>query len=584
MQRIACTVLVIVGWALVLGQTIAGQTGEDSGAGKTTNPMSSRVSLGDAGAVSPNGRYLFFRNWATGDLALHDLTTNTRRLIVDTKNPQGSRQVYAEASSISHDETQVAYSWYDRSIDRHELWIANLRGDVKPRRLYGAPNVGWLEPHEWSPDGKWVAVLLSFKDQTRQLAVVSVSDGTVRPIKSGRWHGINTRAFFSPDGKYIAYDLPQDSVKANDVWVTSVDGTRDTRVVAHRDNDAVMGWSPDGKYLVYTSERLYYTALFSVEIREGLTQGMAVPILADMGLIGSLGITKQGSLFYVTRRGRRGGSIQVAKFDLESGSVDSPRDVSTGSQEDNINPSWSPDGRYLAYVSLRGRQGEIPIIVVRTAGTGGLVREIKPKMLSTDLAGWAPDSKALLVMGRDLSGRNGAFRIDAESGEVSLLLPTLSMPTLSLDGQILYYTKIVSGGKEHVIIGRDLATGAEKELIRRPFIGSLILSPDGRFLATTTIDPTKNERLVLLVPLDGSTPREAMRIPSGVADADLRQVEGKGSRVAPASWAPDSQSFFARLLREPDGQSELWRVPVSGEAAKVVYYRRSPGVQIHDQP
>lgn len=572
MQRIAWVVLVLVVWTLGIGQTADGQPGKDSRAAKTGNPTSTRVWQGDAGAVSPDGRYLFFPDWDTGDLALHDLATNKRRIIVAAKNPKGNLKVYAEASSISHNGTQIAYSWYDESLDRYELWVADLRGDPKPRRLYGAPNVEWLAPHDWSPDGKSVAILLSTKDLTKQLAILSVKDGTMRPLKSGRWPSY-PRAFFSPDGKYIAYDLPQDSMRANDVWVAAVDGTRDARVIAHRGNDAVMGWSPDGKHLIYTSERTSSTALFSVEIRDGVTHGVPLAIMPDMGSITSLGITGKGALFYVTQRGRRGGSIQVAEFNMESGNVDSPRDVSTGPQEENVNPTWSPDGRYLAYVSLRGRQAEIPIIVVRTADTGWLVREIQPKMLESQLAGWVPDSKALLVMGKDLNGRNGAFRIDAESGEVSLLFaipyaPTLSMPTLSLDGRILYYWKNVNGGKEHVIIGHDLATGAEKEIIRRPFLGALLLSPDGRFLATATVDPTKNERLLLLVPLDGSTPREAMRIPSGVADKDLRQVEGKGSRVAPASWAPESQSFIARLLHEPDGTSELWRVSVSGEAPR----------------
>ena len=573
MRGIAWMVFVLVVWTLGTRRTADGQTRKDSRAAKTANPTNTLVWQGDPGAVSPDGRYIFFTDWNTGDLMLRDPATNKSRIVVDAKNPKGHLKVYAEASSISRDGTQVAYSWYDESLDRYELWIANLRGDPKPRRMYGAPNVKWLEPHDWSTDGKWIAVVLSFKDLTRQLAVVSVNDGTVRPIKSGGWPGADLRAFFSPDGKYIAYDLPQDSVRANDVWVTAVDGTRDARVIAHRGNDAIMGWSPDGKRLLYTSERLYSTALFSIEIHDGVTQGVPMAILPDIGLIGSLGITGKGSLFYVTQRGRRGGSIQVAEFDLESGAADSPRDVSTGPQEDNVNPSWSPDGKYLAYVSLRGRQAEIPIIVVRAAGTGALMREIQPKMLRTELAGWAPDNKAILVIGKDLSGRNGTFRIDAESGEVSLLVatpyaPTLSMPTLSLDGRKLYYWKSVSGGEENVIIGHDLATGAEKELVRRPFLGALLLSPDGRFLATATVDPTKNERLLLLVPLDGSTPREAMRIPSGVAESDLKQVEGKGSRVAPASWTPDSRSFIARLLHEPDGPSELWRVPVSGEAPR----------------
>src|SRR5436190_1426945 len=571
MQRISWAVLVLVFLLLVIRQTTPGQTGKDSPRAKTADPTSTLVWQGDAGAVSQDGRYLVSPDWDTGDLALQDLATNKRRIIVSAQNPKGDLKVYAEASSISRDGTQIAYSWYDKRIDRYELWITNLRGDSKPRRVYGAPNVGWLAPQDWSADGKSVAVLLSFKDRTGQLAVVSVNDGIVRPIKSGRWPGGDVRAFFSPDGKYIAYDLPQDSMKAHDVWIAAVDGTRDTRVIAHRDNDAVMGWSPDGKHLVYTSERLYCTALFSVGISEGVIHGVPTAISPDMGPIGSLGITTKGSLFYVTERGRRGGSIQVAEFDLESGGVKSSQDVSTNPQEDNINPSWSPDGKYLAYVSLRGRRAEIPVIAIRDASTNVLVREIEPKMFSPNLTGWVPVGKALLVFGRSVGGQNGLFRIDAESGEMSLLsaLPqNAAGPTLSSDGKILYYVRSVMGGNENVMIARDLTTGAEKELIERPFFGPLILSPDGRFLATTTVDPTKNERLLLLVPVDGSAASEPMRTASGVADNLLKLVEAKGSRVAPLSWAPNSKSFIARLQREPEGQGELWRVPITSEAPR----------------
>jgi len=524
------------------------------------------------GSVSPDGRYISFTDWDTGDLSLHDLVTNENRTIVAANNAKrGELKVFAGASTIARDGLKVAYSWFDESRDCYELWIANLRGEAKPRRLYGAQNVKWLAPRDWSPDGKWIATLLSSKDFTQQVVLISVNEGNVRILKAGHWPG-DTRAFFSPDGKYLAYDLRQYSASARDVWVTAVDGTKDSRVVAQRANDVAMGWSPDGKYLLFASDRTGSTALFRLEMYNGTPQGAPVALKPDMGLTKSIGVTSAGALFYGTQEGIRGGSIQVAPFDLASGAATSPRDVSTSVQENNVNPNWSPNGKYLAYVSARGRPEEAPVIVVRTADTGGLVREIEPKLQGGQLAGWVPDSKSLLAVGRDLSGRRGTFRVDVETGEASFLFatpysPTLSMPTLSVDGQTLYYWNRINRGNEHVFLARHLASGVEKELVRRPFLGVLFLSPDGRFLATETVDLNTNERALLLVPTDGTAPRELMRIAAGVAPSDLIRVD-KGARVGPASWTPDSQSFIARLQREPEGPSELWQVPILGGSSR----------------
>jgi hypothetical protein len=74
-------------------------------------------------------------------------------------------------------------------------------------------------------------VFLELKDRTHQLALVSSSGGALRVLKTGRWPG-RPRAFFSPDGKYVGYDLPQGVTSVRDVWVTAVDGTKDYAAVA----------------------------------------------------------------------------------------------------------------------------------------------------------------------------------------------------------------------------------------------------------------------------------------------------------------------------------------------------------------
>ncbi len=325
------------------------------------------------GSVSPDGRYLTFTDWDTGNLMVRDLTTDTDRIIVPANNVKGGRvSVSAEASTISRDGRQVAYSWFDEGKDRYELWVANLLGDASPRRLYASDNGEWLAPRDWSPDGKSIVALLSSKDFTLKLGLISVASGEVRILKSGHFPG-NTRPFFSPDGNYLAYDLPQDAISAGDVWVMVVDGSSDHRVIGHRARDVVMGWSPDGQHLLFASDRTGSMALFALGMQSGIARGLPIALKPDIGFADSLGVTTSGALFWSTRPGTRGGSIQLAQFDLHSGAVRSARDVSPSPHENNVNPSWSPDGKYLAYVSVRGRAGEPPTIVLRTADAGGLV-------------------------------------------------------------------------------------------------------------------------------------------------------------------------------------------------------------------
>jgi Tol biopolymer transport system component len=529
-----------------------------------------------ASSVSADGRYVSLTDWTTGNLLVRDLAAQKDQIVVTANNQRpGLFDNFAEASTISRDGTRVAYSWYDLNLDRYELWVASLRGNAAPHRVYGESTVSWIEPTDWSPDGKWVAANVESKGgrtSTGRLVLVSVADGSARVLKTGRFLGSSTRIFFSPDGKYLAYDVVQDTTGARDVWVTALDGSTDSKVVAFRGNDVVMGWSPDGKHLLFASDRMGSMTLFSTQIVNGTLQGQPELLKPDMGLTQSLGVTARGALFYTTQGGKRAGSIRVAEFDVRSGGLASPREVSTSPQEDNVSPSWSPDGKYLAHISLRGRAGATLAIVLRTANTLELVREITPKMRPLRLAGWQPDSRSLLVTGEDLDGRAGAYRVDVETGDASFLCATpysddFHAPVWSADGRVLYYWNRVNAGDEQVFVAHDIASGVEKEIVRRPFLGALLLSPDGRFMATETVDPARNERVLLLVPLDGATPREIMRIPAGVSAQDLKR-QTRGARVSPASWMPDSQSFIARLQQQSEGESELWRVPVDGTAPR----------------
>jgi hypothetical protein len=169
----------------------------------------------------------------------------------------------------------------------------------EPRRIYGSEDIDTFHPTDWSPDGKSLAVRVVRKDRTSQIAIVSVQDGSFRALKTVGWRGPN-KIFFSPDGKYLAYDLPaSDDDVQRDVFIMTVDGSREARVVEHPAFDVAMGWSPDGSRLLFASDRTGAVGLWALPVVDGKATAAPTLLKPDIGSVSSLGLTRSGTLYIV---------------------------------------------------------------------------------------------------------------------------------------------------------------------------------------------------------------------------------------------------------------------------------------------
>lgn len=57
---------------------------------------------------------------------------------------------------------------------------------------------------------------------------------------------------FSPDGRYLAYDLAAGEKTSQwDIYVLAVDGSREVPAEVHPADDTLPGWTPDGSRLLF---------------------------------------------------------------------------------------------------------------------------------------------------------------------------------------------------------------------------------------------------------------------------------------------------------------------------------------------
>lgn len=109
---------------------------------------------------------------------------------------------------------------------------------------------------------------------------------------------------------------------------------------------------------------------------------------------------------------------------------------STPSWEDA--PAWSPDGASVMF-SEKGTGGGTTLLVQPTHPSGGAARTVYHEPLRNDLsAAWAPDGANVYIHGTNANGRTVVLQIDLQSGiSTTVLARTAYRPKPSPDGQTL---------------------------------------------------------------------------------------------------------------------------------------------------
>jgi Tol biopolymer transport system component len=479
------------------------------------------------GRPTPDGRYLTFVDWSSGDLAVRDLAAGTSRRITNRGYPE-----YALFSSVSPDGRQVAYVWALPPW-QPQLRIIGMDGTAERVLLDNANGeIDYLQPLEWTPDGRHIAVLVYMADRTSRLTMVDAVSGELRIVKSLDWRQ-PMLASLSPDGRYIVYDLPlgEPEQLARSIFLIAADGSFEIPLVEGRSNDLHPIWAPDGEHVLFSSDRGGSIDLWAIRVVDGRPRGEPVLVKRDMAhnFFYPMGFTRDGAFFYTKDTG--GGDIYLAPFDPEAGRVTgAARRLVNHDVGYNTAPHFSPNGSRLVYATRSGALslGHTAFLVIEDVATGERTDPLRDVMVGRKNVRlrWSPDGRGILVNGSTQAQQRGLYLVDAGTGEVTPLV--VGEPGVATDvgqaewlpdGGAIVYTRTVREGTSSgtVLIRRELAEEEpgqhrEQELLRIGWPAAWTLAPDGRSVAyLRRVAGGSDSAAVWLAPMDGGEPRELVR-------------------------------------------------------------------------
>ena len=511
------------------------------------------------GAPSPDGRYLTFTDWDTGNLAIYEMATKKKRPL--TGKTDWKDKSWCENSRWSPDGKRIAYTWYVNG-GKTDLRIIGIDGS-ESRTLTG-PH-GWIICSDWSPDGKYILAAIYGEASISGISLVSVADGSIKTLKKA-FRGDETMRF-APDGKSIAFNVLAREGSSSDIHLLSIDGKTELPLIDHPAHDYLLGWTPDGKYLLFASDRTGNFDAWILRVTNGRPDGEPEIVQKNIGYVHPMGVTQSGDFYYGTSSNIE--DIFVASVDPKTCLINAPaKKMSLSFEGRNDRPEFSPDGRQIAFIRSPlppppgGLEGP-NFLCLRSLEEGHeKVFPLNRRVYDLD---WSPDSSSILVFGTDQENRAGFYKVDANTGEVSVVMQSenparshANSPEWSGDGKALFYLLYDRINFVCPLVYQNLETGQTKTVHQLDLKNTPLftISPDKKWLAIIDqpIRPQgeKYERVVKIIPAEGGEPREL-----------CRYENSRNARAIPR-WSADGRFIIYPRIQEGEKLWELWRVPFEG--------------------
>ena len=293
------------------------------------------------------------------------------------------------------------------------LIVAPLQARVSsPQEISSRPNAHCQNPR-WSPNGKRLAIdVYNPRAETHEVFIVKLgsagapmgeekvriaglsrsrlSGGNAPPVLEFAWApDMDTPYVFSTQGSRRNFDR-------------YADGSFLTKNLG---NDGQPAWAPSGRYLVFTSQQQSSGDLWYIDFEAG--DGEPKPLFETRAQTEYLPrfAPREDKLLFIRSQGEQRGQDIVLIENLQR-----PRSekLLTNWSGDEIRPSWSPDGKWIAFYSNQESRNPKLFDLWVIDQSGGNKRRLAKDVVVDNHQGpaWSRDSSTVIYVKRDFDRHN----------------------------------------------------------------------------------------------------------------------------------------------------------------------------------
>ncbi|MBS4097588.1 MAG: Tol-Pal system protein TolB [Sulfuricella sp.] len=236
--------------------------------------------------------------------------------------------------------TKIAYVLV--SGKRYELQVADADG-YNPHTILGSNEP--ISFPNWSPDGTRLAYT-SFESKKPVVYVQSLLTGKRSVV--AQFKGNNVTPAWSPDGQKLAIALSKDG-HALQIYTINADGSGVKRLTYSNGSDSAPSFSPDGKSIVFTSDRGGSPQIYRI----AADGGDAARLTFDGNYNTNARFAPDGKSFVFVHQ--IDGRITVQ--DMATWQI---QVLTDGGKDDS--PSFAPNGKMIIYASEIGGRGVLAAV------------------------------------------------------------------------------------------------------------------------------------------------------------------------------------------------------------------------------
>jgi len=416
------------------------------------------------------------------------------------------------AITLSPDGTQFAFVRWTPAEGISGLWIANADGTGERRlavrkdpEVLGEPEAGFGggSGPSWSPDGKTLACAQTIVENgapTHGVIAINAADGSAKPISTQKWSSIGRITWIASGAGLILTARIQSTRLFNQIWYVAFPSGQARQLTHDLNNYSDVTIASDSSKLAVIQSDVHSTIWVAPEGNADRAKQIGS---SQYEGIGGVAIGPDGTIVYASGTGSDG--TEIWSTDKDGGNV--KQLTANGYLE--INPSVSPDGHSIVFVSYRG--GHNDIWRMNIDGT-------EPKQLTTDgfwhAPRFSPDGRWLVYYSDQ--GKAAVWKSGIDGGDkVNLSDLDASWPVVSPDGQ-------------------SAAAWSFSDYLQEGFASS--------------------RHQIAIVPMEKGLPVKYLEVPRS------------GETFSNLEWTRDGKAILLADAR--DGIGNIWRLPVEGGEPK----------------